>query len=97
MHTLIHELIHVLGFSGGMISYWKNINNNLLPHIDPLYVGTIRGIQTYVLATPKIKELVRAYYGSSDLIGMQLENQGGSGSMGSHWETTLLFGEIMTA
>lgn len=29
--------------------------------------------------------------------GMQLENQGSSGSLGSHWERTLIQNEIMTA
>jgi hypothetical protein len=49
------------------------------------------------LVTPKIKEKVREHFGCRTMLGMPVENEGGSGSQGSHWERRLLGSEIMTA
>ena len=44
-----------------------------------------------------ILETARKYYGCPTLEGMQLENNGAAGSMGAHWEKTIILNEIMTA
>lgn len=41
--------------------------------------------------------MARDYYNCPNLLGMQLENQGSSGSLGSHWERTILQNEMMAA
>lgn len=50
-----------------------------------------------MIVTPKVKEVTRAHFGCSTAEGMELENEGGSGSKGSHWERLLLSNEAMTA
>ncbi len=42
-------------------------------------------------------QAARDHYGCDDLEGMLLENQGSDGSLGSHWERTILNNEIMNA
>jgi hypothetical protein len=48
-----------------------------------------------VLKTPKVTQITREHFNCSAAKGMQLENEGNPGSLGSHWEKTLLFNEYM--
>jgi len=50
-----------------------------------------------MIVTPKVLATARAHYGCNSLRGVEVENQGSSGSLGSHWERTVLFNEAMTA
>jgi leishmanolysin len=56
---------------------------------------TIRGKNTTLLKSPNVLATAREYYNCSSIEGMQLENEGGEGSAGSHWEKTILFNEYM--
>lgn len=38
------------------------------------------------IVTPRVQAYVRSHFGCSSLSGAQLEDQGGEGSAGSHWE-----------
>ncbi|EGR33968.1 leishmanolysin family protein, putative [Ichthyophthirius multifiliis] len=101
VETTIHEMLHVLGFSQFSMPYW----------IDPstksfygqtfrdkiLTQRTIRNLTTDILYSQNVLQTTRKYYDCENLEGMQLENQGGQGSVGSHWERTILLNEIMTA
>lgn len=50
---------------------------------------------TYI-RTPKVTAWARGHYACDTMIGMELENQGGAGTTGSHWETRLTHNEYMT-
>jgi hypothetical protein len=54
-----------------------------------------RNINTTILKTPKVTQTAKDHYNCSSLKGMQLENQGNSATIGSHWEKSILFNEIM--
>lgn len=41
--------------------------------------------------------MVRYHYDCPTAEGLELENEGGSGSRGSHWEKSLLENEFMVA
>ena len=56
---------------------------------------TIRGISTNILFAKNTLDTARKYYSCSTLEGMQLENGGGSGTAGSHWEKTIISNEMM--
>ena len=51
----------------------------------------------FIIKTPRVLELAKQYYGCDDIDGIPLENDGGSGSKGAHWERSLLGDEFMTA
>eukprot|EP00659_Diplonema_papillatum_P009382 gene9382-14548_t len=103
---VVHELFHALGFSA---NYWADSNNGGKPRpgwfkgINPDQVTkTINGT-TYIV-TPRVKEEVRRHFYSAndgacpeDLPGMAIEQDGGTGSKGSHWEKRLMGYEAMTA
>ncbi|KAL4453890.1 hypothetical protein ABPG74_003773 [Tetrahymena malaccensis] len=97
----LHEVIHVLGFSyGAMQNWYDRASNSLLGQAGAskqIYAQTLRGIQTNLLGSPNVQATARKYYGCQTIQGMQLENQGGSGSINSHWERTVIRSEIMTA
>lgn len=57
----------------------------------------IRGINTPTLVTPKILEVAREHYNCPSLPGLPLENEGGYGSIGTHFERSLMNNELMTA
>ena len=85
--TLLHEISHILGFSSGLFEFF--------PHKDPVKKVTVNGIERYLLATPKVLETAREHFGCQSLEGVELEDQGGDGSAGSHWESRLMLSDYM--
>ncbi|XP_064398055.1 uncharacterized protein LOC135344730 isoform X3 [Halichondria panicea] len=49
-----------------------------------------------LLVTPNVVEQARLHYNCSNIIGVELENQGGEGTAGSHWEQRIMGNEGMT-
>ena len=83
---LVHEFTHILGFSKNFFEkYYKNIVTSPDSH----------GIMRSYLNSPKLLEVARQYYDCPTLQGVELENQGGNGTEGSHWEARILLGEYM--
>lgn len=83
-YILLHELSHVLGFSYYFfteLNLIKTIRNN---GITRDYINGTKTIQ-------KAKE----HFNCKNLIGVQLENQGGLGSAMSHWESRYMLGDYM--
>jgi leishmanolysin len=87
--TVVHEMTHALGFSDSLFDNF----------INPVKVGkTTLGGNTYsYLSVEPLNSKLKAYFGCSSLPGAILENQGGSGSAGSHWERRIFGNEYMTA
>ena len=81
----IHEMTHILGFSSYYFEYFK-FN---LTQIDKY------GIQRFYLKSPKVIEVAKKYFNCSDIDGVELENDGSEGTVGSHWEARILLGEYM--
>lgn len=48
------------------------------------------------LATPEVRKRSASYFGCDTIVGVALENQGGDGTIGSHWEKSMLMDELMT-
>jgi len=94
--TTMHEIIHVLGFSASW--YPKYIDpDTLRPLTDHLFNKTVNGVEIRVLNLPVLTEMLRDHFNCPTLEGAYMENQGGPGSFGSHFERRIFFNEIMTA
>ena len=76
-----HEFTHVLGFSGYIFERY----------FDILYYS----YGTYYITSKKVIEVARKYFNCSSIYRIPLENYGGSGTVGSHWEARILLGEYM--
>jgi len=87
--TTIHELTHVLGLSSSLFSYFPS---------NPTVASTIvNGNTITYIDLPPLTKRLKSYFNCSTLKGAYLENQGGSGSVGSHFERRVFGNEYMTA
>ena len=83
---LVHEFTHILGFSK---HFFETYSHNIFWELDNDKVN-----RTY-LNGPKLMQVAKKYFNCDSLKGVELENQGGSGTAGSHWESRILLGEYM--
>ena len=85
---LLHEISHVLAFNEQLYEYFVDVTN---PTIEEIVNGATRTL----LATPKVLKYAKDHFGCQSLTGVELENQGGEGSAGSHWEARIMLGDYM--
>ncbi|KAK2994794.1 hypothetical protein RJ640_021026 [Escallonia rubra] len=78
--TLIHEVMHVLGFD---------------PHAFAHFRDERKRRRSLVTEQAMDEKLGRMAF-SENFTGLELEDGGGRGTSGSHWEKRLLMNEIMT-
>ena len=83
---ILHEMTHVLGFSN---DFFEKYYHNTIQKVDSDNIT-----RTYINSS-KVLEVARKYFNCSDMIGVQLEDFGGNGTVGSHWEERILLGEYM--
>jgi len=95
--TALHELTHVLAFSPNLYDHFVDASGNTIGSSNVYSSAVKRGQQTTLIKTPKVLEVSKEHFGCNTIEGMELENQGGSGSLGAHWERTILHNEYMTA
>ena len=83
---IIHEFTHILGFSKG---FFNDVFHNILFKKDKY------GIERAYINSTKVVNVAKKYFNCKNLVGVELENQGGSGTVGSHWEARILLGDYM--
>ena len=83
-NLLFHELTHVLGFHP---IYFEPL--------QLIYSETIGNVQNFYIKSPKVLEKAAIHFGCDSIKGIPLENQGGNGSFGSHWEARYMLGDYM--
>ena len=85
--VLLHEITHILAFSSVLFEFFPN---------QPVYANqTINGVNRKLLTTPEVVKRAQNHFGCDNITGVELENQGGLGSVGSHWEARLMLGDYM--
>ena len=89
--VFLHELTHALGFLGTMFQYYP------LGYTGTIGTINIRGKIRNMIMTPKVVEHAKKYFNCSSITGVELEDQGGEGSSGSHWDQRILLGDYMGA
>ena len=89
-NLLLHEISHVLAFNSDLFPYF-----NKLPNLQQTVSDIeINGIKRQLLRTPKVVEKAMQHF-NTDLLGVELEDQGGSDTAGSHWEARIMLGDYM--
>lgn len=81
----IHEVTHSFVFSP---NYFKNY----LLEKNPV---VIQSGKTYVVA-PSVVNVGKQHFGCPGLKRLPLEDEGGEGTLGSHWERKVFGNELMT-
>ena len=83
-NLLFHEISHVLGFHPIIFEkkglyYKENIDNE-----EQIFINS-----------PKVLEKAKIHFGCDSIKGVRLENHGGQGTIGSHWESRFMLGDYM--
>lgn len=92
--TSLHELFHILGYSAELFPFY--IDQSMQPLSAELFERSAEG-EVIGLKTPRLLQEAREYYDCPDILSIPLEDDGASGSRGSHWERKQFADEIMTA
>ncbi|KAL8153971.1 hypothetical protein V2J09_011731 [Rumex salicifolius] len=96
--TLIHEVMHVLGFDPHAFSHFRNERKRRRSQVTRQAMDEKLGRMVTRVVLPRVIMHARNHYGafSENFTGLELEDGGGRGTSGSHWEKRLLMNEIMT-
>lgn len=87
--VVVHEMTHALGFTYDLYSF-------LTTSVSlPVAAGDDYS-ERIIVNSPTVVAWARAYYGCDSIQGVELENQGGSGTQNSHWEKRVAMNEYMT-
>ena len=79
-NLLLHEITHILAFHPFFF--------------ETLGMSKIYGSASYITSSKAVAK-AREHFGCSSLTQIPLENQGGSGSVGAHWESRYMLGDYM--
>ncbi|EGR32405.1 leishmanolysin family protein, putative [Ichthyophthirius multifiliis] len=101
LESTIHEILHVVGFSKNCLFFQidhiikKIFKNTYIQKLQK--IKTYRNIITALLTSKNVVEVTKKYYICKTVESMQIENYFGNGTLGAHWERTIIYNEIMTA
>ena len=82
----LHEMSHVLIFHPTFFIALDMITNKV-----------INNERIYYINSPKVVEKAKLHFGCNSIVGIPLENYGGQGTAGSHWEARFMLGDYMIA
>lgn len=96
--TLIHEVMHVLGFDPHAFAHFRDERKRRRIRVTEQAMDEKLGRMVTRVVLPRVIMHSRYHYGafSENFTGLELEDGGGRGTSGSHWEKRLLMNEIMT-
>ncbi|KAF7851583.1 hypothetical protein BT93_L3580 [Corymbia citriodora subsp. variegata] len=96
--TLIHEVMHVLGFDPHAFAHFRDERKRRRSQVTEQAMDEKLGRMVTRVVLPRVVMHSRFHYGafSENFTGLELEDGGGRGTSGSHWEKRLLMNEIMT-
>ena len=95
--TVLHEIYHIMGFSKSLYQYYVNPNTYKRKRESDTYITNGSGTFKYLIRSPLVLAHAREHFGCSTMQGVPVEDGGGSGSAGSHWEKVVLGNEVMVA
>ena len=85
---LLHEITHVLGFSSPLFEYFKT-------YPSLIKTKTVNGLKRTLFTGPNVIKQAKRHFNCDNIEGIELENQGDDGSVGSHWEARIMLGDYM--
>jgi len=103
--VVVHEMTHALGFSSSFYTSYLDPRLGSNGHYPfPTFskynqgespAGNSFKVQVTYLRTPRIVELARSHLVCDSIAGVQLEEYGGAGTAGSHWDLRMVGMEYM--
>jgi len=95
--TTLHEIYHIMGFSNNLYSYFVNRGTYTKMKLEETYVVDKRQPLPYLIVSPTVVKHAKSHFTCNSVVGVPVEDAGGSGSAGSHWEKIALGNEVMVA
>ncbi len=101
--TIYHEVTHALGISSSLYSKYVDENGQLRSNafqqktrtfVDS--TGTQRSVSYTELTTPALVQKAKEYFNCNQITGVPMEEGGGSGTAGSHFEKLYFYNELMS-
>lgn len=93
--TVMHEILHVLGFDEQLLDYFPSGASKTY---QVEQIKTHSGPSTAIkIILPNVVSYAKKFYNCDSLTGVYFENDGPEGSAGSHWEKSTFGNEMMTA
>ena len=89
IRTAIHELHHAFGFTQ------QFMKSNFPGGQSIIQTVTIRSKTTLAIGTPTVVAKAQEFFNCSNMSFVELEDEGGAGTAGSHWERRNLAEELM--
>lgn len=94
--TFIHEFTHIIFFSENLFSKFRKPDGSLRPEAEVVSKGAnFINEKRNLVVMPEVLEYAKTFFNDASLLGVPLENGGGEGSAGSHWEKSLMPLEFM--
>lgn len=87
--------MHILGFTPNLVKNFVDTNGSKLKINNYLETDPVTG--QFSLKSPKLIEAVKTYFKCDSVTKIPMEDNGGAGSRGSHFEATQFYNDIMAA
>ena len=84
--TFVHEFYHILVFNSFLYDKFRDDSNQLIPKSNLIGSVTLGGKTRQTYKGPNVVNWAKTYLNFNGLTQIVMENDGGSGSEGSHWE-----------
>jgi len=95
--TTLHEVYHIMGFSKSLYQYYIDPVTLIRKKESDTYFVRDSGKFPYLIRSPKVLEFAKKHFNCQTMDGVPVEDDGGSGSAGSHWEKVVFGNEMMVA
>jgi len=93
---VVHEINHILSFNLSLFEYFVNPDTFAkLNKSDVVKEINVNGLTKQAIVTPKVVATARKHFNCDKIEGVELENQGGDGTAGSHWDARVMLGDFM--
>lgn len=88
----------MLGFSSNLYSFYKNSVGASYAAVTASETRTYNGVTKTItkITTPNALAAAQSHFGCTSITGVELEEYGGSGTAGSHWDMRLFMDDIMS-
>jgi leishmanolysin len=94
-YLAFHEMTHIFVFNDILFEYFRDSSGNKIALDKIIGSSVVNGLSRRKIITPKVIEAAKKHYNCDSIDGVELENQGGSGTSGSHWEARIMLTDYM--
>jgi leishmanolysin len=91
----LHEINHILSFNSALFDKFIDSAGNDIPESKVVGSAVVNGMTRSMIITPKVLAAAKTYFNCQTVTGVELEDQGGDGTAGSHWESRIMLGDFM--